>query len=348
MFRSAVVKLTAAYLAIVMSISIFFSIALYKMAVQQLQLGFHNQYMRWLTEYQPFGLRQPGNPAAELAARSDYIYQQLVYFNLLVLVITGIASYVLARRTLRPIEAAHEQQKRFTADVSHELRTPLTSIRMETEVALMDQQASSEELRGTLRSNLEEVGRMEGLINNLLQLTSREADQIRTDFTRLNIREVVAAAVKAVEPYAANKKIFLDRHFGDFEVEGDRASLTQLCIILLDNAIKYSPEETTVTVSILRRNMRVAIEIKDRGAGIAEDALPHVFDRFYRADAARSEQSPHGYGLGLSLAKLIADVHDGEITLASHPGKGTTARLYLHFAPALRMPALRTTRNNSL
>ncbi len=340
-FRSAVFKLTAIYVIIVMSISILFSMVLYKLAVQELQLGFHNQYTQWLTQYQPFGLRQPGNPAAELATRSRHIYNQLVYLNILVLIVTGIASYILAKRTLRPIEAVHEQQKRFTADVSHELRTPLTSIKMESEVALLDKKASTDDLRQSLKSNLEEVTRMEGLINNLLQLASLEANQLRTEFVRLNVSEVVEAALKVVRPYAQAKQIKFEQKITDAYVTGDRPSLTQLCIILLENAVKYSPEGSTISVAARGKNMRVSIEIRDQGPGIPMKDLAHVFDRFYRSDAARSEQASHGFGLGLSLAKLIADIHDGEITLASQPGKGTVARIHLASAHPERLESLR-------
>ncbi len=334
MFRSAVFKLTAAYLAIVMSISIVFSAVLYNLAVQQLQVGLDNQYSRWLTEYKPFGLRQPGDPAAELVERSKHMYNQLVYLNFMVLLITGAASYMLARRTLRPIERAHEQQKRFTADVSHELRTPLTAIKMETEVSLMDKRASARDLRQTLASNLEEARRMEDLVNNLLQLASLEARQIRMEFEHIDLQEAVDSAISVTAAFASKKSIGIYQNLQEAFVLGDRSSLTQLCIILLENAIKYSPEKSDVHIKILNRNGTVSFEIKDQGPGIPLEALPHVFDRFYRADAARSEQDIHGFGLGLSLAKLIADLHDGEIVISSNTGKGTKAIVRLPAAPA--------------
>lgn len=335
MFRSAVFKLTIAYVAIVMSISVMFSVLLYNLAIRELQLGFQNQYTRWLTEYQPFGLRQPGNPAAELAARSAHIWDQIIYFNILVLVATAIVSYLLARRTLRPIERAHEQQKRFTADVSHELRTPLTALKMETEVALLDPAASKQALRQTLESNLEEAERMEGLVNNLLQLASLEANQLRTEFSRTNMREVVEKALGVVAKYADMKQVSVETKLMEAYVDGNRPSLTQLCVILFENAIKYSPPESKITVRMHQVDYILTVEIIDEGMGIPGEALPHVFDRFYRADDARSAQGAHGFGLGLSLAKLIADLHSGEITLTSRAQQGTTAAISL---PALRHP----------
>lgn len=334
MFRSALFKLTAVYVAIVMAISIAFSVVLYNLAVQELTTGFHNQYVRWLTEYKPYGLRQPGDPAKELAARANHIYAQLVYFNILVFVVTAIASYLLARRTLRPIERAHEQQKRFTADVSHELRTPLTALTMDTEVSLLDKKATAGQLRQTLEGNLEEAKRMETLINNLLQLASLEANQIRTEFTRLNIRECVEAALKIVNRYAEAKHITIKTDLGDAAVIGDRSSLTQLCVILLENALKYSPKDSVIRIKSRKSGQTVVCDVEDSGQGISAEDLPHVFDRFYRADSSRSgSQQTSGFGLGLSLAKLIADLHNAEIVLTSTPGKGTQATVKFPTAP---------------
>jgi two-component system sensor histidine kinase CiaH len=330
MFRSALFKLTAVYVAIVMAISITFSVLLYRLAVHELQTGFQNQYIRWLTEYRPYGLRQPGNPASELAERSHHIYAQLMYFNIFVLVLTAVASYLLARRTLRPIARAHEQQKRFTADVSHELRTPLTALKMDTEVSLLDKKADAVQLRQTLVSNLEEAQRMETLINNLLQLASLEANQIRTEFTRLNIKDITAAAIDVVTRYAESKKIKLDVRLADAYADCDRSSLTQLFVILLENAIKYSPEGSTVTIRTSQKARAATFSVDDSGPGIPTEALPHVFDRFYRADTARSNhKQTSGFGLGLSLAKLIADLHNAEIVLSSAQGKGTQAQVNL-------------------
>jgi two-component system sensor histidine kinase CiaH len=330
LFRSALFKLTAVYVGLVMALSIAFSFMLYRLAVNELRTGFQNQYIRWLTEYQPYGLRQPGNPATELAARSHHIYAELVYFNILVLILTAIASYLLARRTLRPIERAHEQQKRFTADVSHELRTPLTALTMDTEVSLMDKKAPAAELRKTLHGNLEEAERMKTLINNLLQLASLEANQLRTEFTQLNVKDIAKNAIKVVERLADSKHIKFTTNLHDGTVAGDGPSLTQLFVILLENAVKYSPENSTVRVATSTHGRSVRFIVEDEGPGIPADALPHVFDRFYRADEARvSPKQTNGFGLGLSLAKLIADLHGAEIVLSSSVDKGTRALVRL-------------------
>lgn len=344
MFRSALLKLTAAYLAIVMFISSMFSVVLYHFATSELSSGLQNQYHRWFSEYQPFGLRVPASPGTELAARSHHILVELIYFNLLVLVVIGAASYLLARRSLRPIEAAHEQQKRFTADVSHELRTPLTALKMETEVALLDKKAPAALLRDVLTSNLEEVERMEGLINELLQLSSLEASEVRSSFAPVQLQTVAEAALGSIQKLADSKRIQIDNIGGQAMTVGDRAALIQLVVILLENAIKYSPVGSSVSLGVQMAGGRALVDIKDRGRGIDRGALPHIFDRFYRADPARSPQEVQGFGLGLSLAKLIADLHGGEITLTSTAGHGTTATVSLPLA-APEQSDIRATRS---
>ncbi|HEX8227100.1 MAG TPA: ATP-binding protein [Candidatus Saccharimonadales bacterium] len=335
MFRSAVFKLTASYVAIVMALCIVFSVVLYHLAVRELYTGFYNEYTRWFNAYEPFGLRQPGTPVQELALRSQHIMEQLVYLNIAVFVVTSVVCYLLARRTIRPIEAAHEQQKRFTADVSHELRTPLTSIRMESEVSLMDKKAPAKDLRAALSSNLEEVDRMEALINNLLLLSTMEADKLRTKFGQIDIHEVIQSALDTVGKSAAAKGITLQSKLTSRDILGDRTSLTQLIVILLENAVKYSPAGSSVSVAIRKGRSRVIVDIQDQGAGIPPADLPHVFDRFYRADSARSRSAEankgtqQGFGLGLSIAKLIADLHHGEIVITSTPGSGTKASVIL-------------------
>lgn len=332
MFQSAVLRLTAAYVAIVMTISIIFSTVIYRVAVQELQTGFQNQYLRWLDTYQTYGLRQPGTPTEEIALRSHEILIQIVYFNVFLFLLTALACYMLARKTLQPLEHAHEQQKRFTADVSHELRTPLTTLKMETEVTLANAKSSQKQLRSTLQSNLEDLLRMEKLIDNLLVLSTIEADKLRLKFTKLDTKIIADEAVQLIRKYADAKSVTIKVNVEPYPVSGDQASLTQLLSILLENAVKYSPNASEVFIASERKANSVFLHVRDNGEGIPREALPHVFDRFYRADKSRghaNSDSAQGFGLGLSLAKLIADLHGGEIILASKLGSGTKASLRL-------------------
>lgn len=334
MFRSATFKLTAWYLLIVMVISLGFSISVYHFATSELSYGLNNQTQRIFNQFPVFNdnpyLRVRGE---DVSAGAHHILVRLVYFNLLVLVGAGLASYWLARRTLEPIEAAHDRQKRFTADVSHELRTPLTSLKMNSEVALLDPKANRQELQSTLQSNVEDAIRMEQLINSLLRLTKLDNDDSRANFESIPSTELVTEAIAHIQMIADNKHITIEQDVKAEQVYGDRDSLVQLLVILLDNALKYSPNQTTVHVTSHTLADSLQIIIRDEGQGISREALPHVFERFYREDTARtSSQDGEGYGLGLSIAKMIADRNKADITLTSRPGKGTTATVNIPLA----------------
>jgi len=335
MFRSATFKLTLWYLALVMFISIIFSVVLYHVATVELARGLHHETQRLFQQYS-FHDVAPTGPGPDYDEGAHRLLIRLIGFNLVVLVAAGAASYLLARRTLEPIEAAHEQQKRFTADVSHELRTPLTALKMESEVALLNPKTTSRELRQTVQSNLEEANKLDTLINNLLRLTRLEADELRQHFKQLDFKHVAAAAVKQVSPAAANKAITIQTDYRSVQLAGDHDSLVQLVVILLDNAIKYSPEKAQITLRLQQTGERLIVQVIDHGTGIEPAALSHVFDRFYRADASRDKADAAGFGLGLSIAKMIADLHHGYISLESAAGAGTTATINL---PASTKPA---------
>jgi two-component system sensor histidine kinase CiaH len=330
MFRSATFKLTMWYLALVIAISLIFSVVLYHVATDELARSLHREMQTIYNQFPVFDNSPLLRSSPDYNEGAHRILLRLIGFNLIVLVGAGVASYWLARRTLEPIEEAHEQQKRFTADVSHELRTPLTAIRMESEVALMNKQASHDELRQTLTSNLEEVTKLEALINNLLRLSRLEADELQQSFTTLQIKTLAEKASAQVQPLAAERHITISNEILTGKVSGDEESLMQLLVILLDNAIKYSPHDSVVSMSANSKNDQITLKITDQGIGIEPAQLEHVFDRFYRADDSRAKaNSTEGFGLGLSIAKMIADLHHGTIELTSRVGQGTTASISL-------------------
>ncbi len=331
MFRSATFKLTLWYIAIVMSISLLFSIALYNVTTHELDRGLQSESRSLYNQF-PIFQNDPRfgfKPNTYYDDSTHRILLRLIGFNMIVLVAAGFTSYGLARRTLRPIEEAHEQQKRFTSDVSHELRTPLTAIKMESEVALLKSKADASELRGTIKSNLEEVAKLESLINNLLRLTRLDADEVQHIFTKVNSKDIVSQAVDQVKKTAENHKISINVNVSNASLVADKESLSQLLVILLDNAIKYSPKDSSVLVESIPNKDNVIWKIKDEGSGIDPKHLDHVFDRFYRADSSRTKNGSEGYGLGLSIAKMIADIHQGTITISSKLKKGTTVTVII-------------------
>lgn len=324
MFRSATLKLTAWYLGLVMFISLLFSIVVYHIGTNEIAKSLHLQYNSIYNQFPIFDNDGLYHPRPYINDSDHDLLLRLIFLNILVLLLAGLASYWLARRTLEPIEEAHEQQKRFTSDVSHELRTPITAIKMESEVALLNTKASAKELKDTLKSNLEEVDKLETLINNLLRLSRLEANELRQNFVSINAKQVVELAVKQVALPAEQRKIAIEEDAVDQHFMGDKDSVTQLLVILLDNAIKYSPNDSNVKIEAKTEDNKLVFSVKDNGSGISRKALNHIFDRFYREEDSRNKQSQkEGYGLGLSIAKMIADIHDAAITVKSQVGKGT-------------------------
>ncbi|TAK89226.1 HAMP domain-containing histidine kinase [Patescibacteria group bacterium] len=326
MFRSAIVKLTAAYLGILMIISLGFSAAVYQVSYNALDESLRLQIEA--IQHQPRFRYLP--PTADflqihdeqLEQGRDRIAFKLLLVNLIVLVVGGVGSYWLAGRTLRPIEDALESQTRFAADASHELRTPLTAMRTEIEVALRDKSLRVADAKNLLESNLEEIDKLRSLANSLLTLSRYQAGG-RVVFTQTDTKTVLDIAVKRVEAITKETGAVIKVVGDKVSLRGEQESLVALVVILLENAMKYRQAKPKIEVAVRRVGRRAEIEVKDNGIGIKEQDLPKIFDRFYRADASRSK-SVEGYGLGLSIAKQIAAMHHGTITASSKTGKGTT------------------------
>lgn len=325
MFHSAVVKLTLLYVLIVMIISISFSVVLYNISSQEIGRGLGRQ-TRALQGMPPNGnsfiddLEKIRNE--QIDESSQNLKNNLVYFNLIILVSSAIASYFLAKITLRPIEESMEAQNRFTADASHELRTPLTAMKTEIEVNLRDKNLDVKEARELLTSNLEEINKLEYLSSALLKLAKFDKEN-KKDFEKINLAEPVESAIEKVNKIADQKSITISAKLKKAEILGDQQSLTELFIILLDNAIKYSPRGSKVAVEIKKLDRHTEVIFTDHGVGIKASDMPHIFQRFYRADVSRSKEKIDGYGLGLSIAKRIAELHDENIFVSSQAGKGS-------------------------
>jgi two-component system, OmpR family, sensor kinase len=224
-------------------------------------------------------------------------------------------------------EEALSRQRRFAADASHELRTPLTSIsghaRMLDEWAL---EKDRERARRSVRAIRKEAGRMRDLVESLLILT-RGDEGAPLDVGRHDLSEIAKEAVETARNNA-DGRLSVEYVPPDQRIMAtfDRGRILQVASILLDNAIKYTPDGGTVTVGVRGRGDRVELEVSDTGVGIREDELPLIFERFHRADAARAED---GAGLGLSIARQIAETHGGTIKAESKVGAGSAFMLVL-------------------
>jgi len=334
MFRSATLKLTAWYLIIIMAISLIFSFSIYQINFHEVNVRLEN-LQRGLIDPNMFpGVNRgnvsdnENNPQNRLRLdqseqASNQMILALLYVNFVILIGGGFGSYWLARRTLAPIEKAHEAQSRFTSDASHELRTPLAAMKAELEVYLRDKNLPIAEARELLESNLEEVDKLIQLSEMLLKMSRLDYDKLEK--TQLDIVQLLPQAMK---PYSRYKKRFDITTRKSAITTGNEAAIIELMSILIDNSLKYSPENSRISIRIFERRLMTGFEITNTGKPIAEDKLPHIFDRFYRADSSRTESNKNGYGLGLAIAKKITEIHHGYIQ-ASSTEKETIFTFYL-------------------
>src|SRR5258706_3409622 len=307
MFTEARTKLTLYYLLIIMAISIFFSLIIYR--------GATNEFRRMETVQR---LRRP--PPAAYVIEPDIVHEtetriafSLFYINLIIFVIAGVGGYFLAGKTLDPISNMVDEQKEFVGNASHELRTPLTSLKTAIEVALRDKNLNLIQAKKLLISNLEDVNKMQKLSNYLLELNRYESGK-EIPMTNVDLKNIVLKVVGKTKVKTDLKKSV---------VVANEDAVTELVTILLDNALKYSGKNKNVEI---RTKSGGILEVEDKGIGISKEDLPHIFDRFYRSDKSTTKNA---YGLGLSIAKSIVELHKGTIEVESKLGKGTLFRVVI-------------------
>lgn len=342
MFHSARLKLTGFYLAILLCFSLASTFGIRVLADRE--FAHENDVQRQtvhVLERHAWGVAddfllpsKPMNDFTNVQQDQDtlvrkHLNEDLLYLNLLVLVVGGLLCYWYAGRTLKPIAEAHEAQKRFAADASHELRTPLANMQLENEVFLRQQTFTEAEAREQIASNLEEVQRLESLASGLLTLSQYE--QVRLKRTPLSVKKVLDAALTHSAKAMEGKHVTIDEKVADAKVVGHDESLEQLFSIILDNAIKYGPERGKIHIFGKRSGGEYALTIRDEGPGITPADLPFIFDRLFRGDKARTTKA-EGYGLGLSLAKQIAIANQASITASNAKAGGAQFVIGLELA----------------
>ncbi|MNL30555.1 Alkaline phosphatase synthesis sensor protein PhoR [compost metagenome] len=201
-------------------------------------------------------------------------------------------------------------------------------MKTELEVALRDPKLSKDEMRELLTSNLEEVDKLSRLSQTLLQLSRLDYDNIPKG--KLSLENIIRQTAHRFDK--AGKRIEFTTTKSSPTIMANQASIEELATILIDNALKYSPADSLVSIHIGKRAQKAYFEISNTGDGIHEDVLPLIFERFYRADSSRTESGKNGYGLGLALAKKIVEIHNGELSASSAPGHTTTFTVLLPLA----------------
>lgn len=227
---------------------------------------------------------------------------------------------------LESLEKAYTNQKRFLSDASHELRAPLTTIRGNLDILYKIENIPELEKKEILEDIRNEAIRMSKLVSDLLSLARADAGQI-LHMDVINVSDIADCVLTEIESWGKDVVVKAEIQ-ENIRIWGDRDLIRQLLIILLDNAIKYSPLNGSIFVKISVENQEATIRIQDNGIGIQPEELPYIFDRFYRTEKAR-KKTEDGTGLGLAIAKWIVDEHKGSIIITSNPGEGTEFVIYV-------------------
>ena len=230
-------------------------------------------------------------------------------------------------RMLDRLQGGFERLTQFTADASHELRTPIALLRTRTEV-LLRRARSPEEYRAGLESSLQELEKTSVLLDELLLLARADAGAESLHFVPLNLCEIVSAAAAVMRPLAEMRRLacWVSLPQGPITLQGDEPALRRLLLILIDNAVKYTPADGAIGISLEISGQQAIVEVRDTGIGIAEEDISHVFERFYRADPART-RATGGAGLGLSIGQWIVRLHGGKLTVRSTLASGSVFRV---------------------
>jgi two-component system, OmpR family, sensor histidine kinase CiaH len=330
-FHSARLKLTAWYLLIIMVISLSFSGVIYQGWRNEVDRFEQAQRMRLQRRLE--GLIMPDGRIIQPLPMTDpelldETKWRLLYFlgfiNGSILLLAGGLSYFLAGRTLQPIKKMVDDQNRFIGDASHELRTPLASLKSAFEVYLRDKNKTLKDSTNIISESIVEVDRLSTLSESLLSSIRNHQSPASLKIEKVVIKKIINKAVKRISSIAKRKGIKIENKEGNWTVNGDQQKLTELFVTLLDNAIKDGKKDGWIKIVSIKTDHEVQISVEDNGQGISKNDLPHVFDRFYRADVSRTKQTNDGFGLGLSIAKQIAEIHHGSIEVESQLGHGST------------------------
>lgn len=322
-------RLALSYLAVIMTLSVAFSGIIYTITAAQLSrplpVNEHNQASLVLIEDQ-FNrrLEQRDNQTR------GSVIMSLIILNVIMLFAGYWLSLWLARRTLAPIERSITQQTQFISDASHELRTPLSALLLSNEVALRKPTLTDQKARQVLQQNVVEIKKLTDLSNSLLDLAKMENTTFKAE--KINPSLLIEEIVTKFIPVATAKHLKLihnQKAIGEVKIQA--SAVRQILAILVDNAIKYAPSTTgKVTLQAQLKKNTLELIVKDNGPGIAPSDRKRIFDRFYRADSARTRTDISGYGLGLSIAKSLADQCGYIIRVKSRPSiKGSEFKLII-------------------
>ncbi len=328
MFKSAKIKLTASYVAIVMFVSVAFSSFVYVGVMQSTQRALESQKKRLerRLEVGPAPQRPGGfGPMIDSETFNEIRERtllMLLVINSVVFVITGGAGYFIAGATLKPIEEATKKQKRFISDAAHEIKTPLTAMKANLEVTLRDKKLTLETAKECLQGVISDANMLQSLAESLLA-QSRIQNGDSEKFVKTDLQQVVQGAIKLHAADAKNKNIEVSYEGVQLFINAQVENIGMAISNLIDNSVKYNKPGGNIDLKIEKTGQHAVLVIKDTGVGISDEDAPHIFEPFYRADKSRSKNNAKGYGLGLAIVKEILQKNKGSVQVKSKLGEGT-------------------------
>ena len=346
MFKSARLKLTLWYFLTISFVLLLFSALIYRAGSMLLFENLSRFHFRFKEQelsvvLPPRLLKNPKElnfkilDDSEKALLEDFNQAKsrllliLILTDAGILLISTLLAYLLAGKTLAPIEQSLVAQKRFTADAAHELRTPLTSIKTALEVNLKDNKMTKSDALTILKDNLKDIESLEKLSNELLILAKVENSHQSSIKENIALDEILNELLHKFSVLAKNKNIKIISQVKHELIKTDHDKLIQLLSILLDNAIKYTKRNGKININFFAEKNKAILQIKDNGIGIGQENLPLIFDRFYQAESARTKNNSNSFGLGLAIAKEISRQLNAQLTVSSKVGKGSTFTLTL-------------------
>jgi signal transduction histidine kinase len=250
------------------------------------------------------------------------------------LVMSTGGGYWLAGRALRPIKTAMDKQHEFVADASHELRTPLSLIRANAEILKREADKPVAANIQSVQDIISETDRLANLVGQMLTLARADTGVTPAEMAPVDLAALAQDTAREMRLLASENGTTIEaKTSGSAIVEGDELRLRELLTILIDNSLKYSEAGARIDVKVGGGHGKAVVQVSDNGRGIPDEALPRIFDRFYRADRARSRELG-GSGLGLAIARWIAETHGGTIRINSEVGRGTMVTVELPLVSA--------------
>ncbi len=285
---------------------------------------FWDSQLRYLVRVTPEGTKIAFADMNRELERMTNLFSTMSLVGLGALGAFFLVSLYLAKWALKPVDEAWEKQKRFVADASHELKTPLTVILANTGILLSHKEETIKAQSKWVEYTQAEANRMKKLVDDLLFLAKYDSEHKPSLQSEINISDVLWSTILPFESVAFESGVEIETDIAsDLNLAGNEGQLRQLGVILIDNACKYAGKGGRIKVSLKKQPEGILLKINNTGVPISEEHLAHIFDRFYRAESARTRETG-GYGLGLAIASTIVETHNGKISVSSNEKDGTT------------------------